>query len=258
MNAPDGRLCEQVAIVTGGAGGIGRATCRALAQAGAQVLVADVNPVRLAETIESLETVAARPPVAVAVDLRNEADADGLAREALTRWGRIDILVNAAGVLRGPGQTPRAVADLSLAEWTLILETNLRAVFLSCRAVLPTMLRQRRGDIVNLSSTSGRQGIAFDAAYCASKFGVIGFSEALADEVRTHGVRVQAVLPGAVDTPLWQQNGPLFRPRDIMAPERVANLIAFLVGLPDDVWLQHAMLLPLGSRHRVEGTGGSK
>ena len=107
---------------------------------------------------------------------------------------------------------------LPVAEWDLVVETNLRGVFLSNQAVLPAMLAQRRGVIVNLSSTSGKRGLADDAAYCASKFGVIGFSESLAEEVGPRGIRVQVVLPGPVDTPFWDQNGPLPKPARILPP----------------------------------------
>ena len=119
-------------------------------------------------------------------------------------------------------------------EWNRILNTNLTGTFLSNRAVLPVMLRQRSGLIVNLSSLSGRRGYAFDAAYCASKFALIGMTEALADELRPRGVRACVVLPGAIDTGMWNQNGGIPRPAYLLPASRVAGLIAFLAGLPAD------------------------
>src|SRR5262249_20528289 len=112
------------------------------------------------------------------------------------------------------------------------------------------MVAQRRGVIVNLSSTSGRHGLAYDAAYCASKFGVIGFSEALAEEVRSSGIKVHTVLPGAVDTAIWDQNRPLPRPEQILPPQRVAELILYLLTLPQDTILVRVAVTPceLGRR----------
>jgi NAD(P)-dependent dehydrogenase (short-subunit alcohol dehydrogenase family) len=158
-----------------------------------------------------------------------------MVRRTLDRYGRIDALVASAGILRGGN--PRVVAEMPVAEWDLVLDTNLKGVFLSNRAVLPTMMKQRQGVIINLSSTSGRQGLAYDSAYCASKFGVIGFSEALAEEMRPHGVKVHVILPGAVDTPMWDQNGPILRPLEILPPERVSDLIVYMITLPDDTIL---------------------
>ncbi|HEU4402202.1 MAG TPA: SDR family NAD(P)-dependent oxidoreductase, partial [Candidatus Polarisedimenticolia bacterium] len=149
----------------------------------------------------------------------------------------------------------QTVAETSLQAWDAVLETNLTGTFLANRAVLPCMLRQGRGNIVNLSSTSGRRGLALDAAYCASKFAVIGLTESLADELRPHGVRVQAVLPEVVDTPMLDQNGPLGRPRDMLAPERVADFIVHLLGLPDDTLMLNPVVAPFRGRRRSDSPG---
>jgi NAD(P)-dependent dehydrogenase (short-subunit alcohol dehydrogenase family) len=108
------------------------------------------------------------------------------------------------------------------------------------------MIAQRSGQIVNVSSTSGRKAYAFDTAYCASKYGIIGLTEALADEVRPYGVRVQAVLPGAIETPMWEQNGPLRRPHYALPPARVADVILYMLGLPEDAMLANTMIEPVG------------
>jgi len=131
-----------------------------------------------------------------------------------------------------------------------VLGTNLRGMFLCNRAVVSSMIQKRRGDIVNLSSVSGREGRAHDAPYCASKFGVIGMSEALAEEVRSYGVRVQLVIPDAVKTPMWDQNGPVPCPPDALPPERVADLILYMVSLPADTILLGATIAPLRARRR--------
>ena len=99
------------------------------------------------------------------------------------------------------------------------------------------MIKQRSGHIINISSTSGIQGRAFDAAYCASKFGVIGLSHSLVEEVGHYGIRVNVLLPDAVNTPIWDQNGPLRRPEEALPPERVAELVSFILALPKDTVL---------------------
>jgi 3-oxoacyl-[acyl-carrier protein] reductase len=241
-----------VAVVTGGGSGIGRATALALAEQGVSVVVVD-RPGSGTVTIREVEARGGHG-LALALDVRQPEDMTAMAQRTLDAYGRIDVLVASAGLLRtGP---PTTVERLPLQEWDTVLETNLRGVFLSNRAVLRTMLARHSGTIINLSSTSGRKGLAYDAAYCASKFGVIGFSEALAEEVGPRGVKVQVVLPGPVDTALWDQNGPLPRPATILAPERVAEFIAFLVSLPADTVVVEPTLLgfrPRGAR-RSGGT----
>jgi NAD(P)-dependent dehydrogenase (short-subunit alcohol dehydrogenase family) len=131
-----------------------------------------------------------------------------------------------------------------------VIDVNLRGTYLSNRAVLPALIEQRRGTILNLSSVSGIRARAHDAAYCASKFAVLGLSESLHAEVRRYGVRVQAILPDVVATPLWEQNGPVPRPADALPPERVADLIVFMLTQPDDTTLVAPMIAPLRARRR--------
>jgi NAD(P)-dependent dehydrogenase (short-subunit alcohol dehydrogenase family) len=173
----------------------------------------------------------------LALDVCREQDAAEMVQKTLDRFGHIDILVTCAGILRARGSSLKTLRDMSVEEWDEVLETNLKGVFLTNRAVLPTMMHQNRGDIINLSSTSGRKGLAYDSAYCASKFGVIGLSEALAEEAREYGIRVQVVLPGAIDTPMWGQNGPLPRPPELLPAARVADLIVCMLTLADGVIL---------------------
>jgi NAD(P)-dependent dehydrogenase (short-subunit alcohol dehydrogenase family) len=248
-----GRLDGKVVIVTGGASGIGLATGQAAAREGASVVVADLNPERVHEAVEALTRLAspAAGHLGVAMDVRSEADNEALARQALERFGRIDALVASAGILRKRGTSPKPLVKTSTEEWDEVLGVNLKGIFLSNRAVLPAMIRQRSGTIINISSVSGLEGRAHDAPYCASKFGVIGFSQSVADEVRGHGVKVQAVMPDAVNTPIWEQNYPVPRPGDALAPERVAEVILFLLTLPEDTVLTGSpVIAPLGARRR--------
>jgi 3-oxoacyl-[acyl-carrier protein] reductase len=250
MSVPGaGRLQGRSAIVTGGAGGIGRAVAFRLARDGASVAVADVSPEGTAETVRVLR--AEHPEAMVigsVVDVRDQGSVERMTHKVLERFGRIDILVASAGILRGVPGKPQTLVETSAEAWDKVIETNLTGMFLTIRSVLPVMQKQRRGDIITLSSMSGRKGIAYDSAYCASKFGVIGLSESLAEEARPYGIRVQAVLPEAVDTPLLAQNGPIFRPPDMLTAERVADFIAYLLALPEDTWLLNPSIGPSRAR----------
>ena len=250
---PTTRLQSRVAIVTGGASGIGQATCYVFAREGAQVVAVDFNPERLEETLAELNRL---NPIegghlALCLDVSNEDDMSSMADQALDKFGNIDILVASAGILRGTGQPPQPLIRISTEEWDQVLDTNLKGMFLSNRSVLPAMMKRRQGNIINLSSVSGKQGRAFDAPYCASKFGVIGMSESLAEEVRNSGIRVQIVIPDAVDTPIWDQNGPVPRPPNALAPERVADLILYLVTQPSDTMVTGAIIAPFGRRRGI-------
>jgi 3-oxoacyl-[acyl-carrier protein] reductase len=255
------RLVRQVALVTGAASGIGRAVCAALAGEGASIAAADVNADGVSRTLAELPEASAEAS-AFEVDVRREDDVARLVDEATTRFGRVDILVACAGILRPRGCAPKPLAETDPSEWDAVIETNLRGVFLTNRAVLPGMIARRRGQIVNLSSTSGRQGRALDSAYCASKFGVIGLSEALAEEVRPYGIKVHVVLPDAVATPMWKQNGPIAAPPDALPPARVAELIVYLLSMPEDTILVGPVIAPFRSRRRTSpgrravGSGG--
>jgi NAD(P)-dependent dehydrogenase (short-subunit alcohol dehydrogenase family) len=240
------RLEGRVAIVTGGTIGIGRAICHALAGEGAHVVVVGRNTERLTETVAAMEGAEKKNAhAALCLDVTNEGDMERMAEAANERFGRIDILIAAAGILRAKGGRLRTLQQMSSQEWDEVLDTNLKGVFLSNRAVLPSMIKQRSGNIVNISSTSGRKGLAYDSAYCASKFGVIGLSEALAEEMRQYGIRVQTLLPGAIGTGMWNQNGPLPRPGNILNAERVADIVVHMVTLPEDTLFPMPVIEPL-------------
>jgi NAD(P)-dependent dehydrogenase (short-subunit alcohol dehydrogenase family) len=244
-------LAGQHAIVTGGASGIGRATCLRLAGLGASVTMVDINPQLLAEAAQEISNVAGVPePLILTRDISNETDMEDMARVSLEKFGSIDILVHSAGILRGPGSGPKMMADVDLGEWDRVINTNLKGTFLCNRAVLPAMVKQRRGQIINISSTSGLQGRPLDSVYCASKFGVIGLSHALAEEVRPYGIRVQVVAPDAVDTLMWEQNKPVRAPNDALPPSRVADLIVYLLTLPLDAIFGDVVIAPFRYRRR--------
>jgi NAD(P)-dependent dehydrogenase (short-subunit alcohol dehydrogenase family) len=241
-------LAGKAAIVTGAASGIGRACARLLGSRGAKVALVDLDEDALRALAEELGGADVALPLRLSIT--SESDMARMAESTLETFGRIDHLVACAGILRTGGSL-QTLADTSLEDWETIVRTNLTGTFLSNRAVLPAMLAQREGDIVNLSSTSGRQGRPFDGPYCASKFGIIGLSESLAEEVSSHGIRVQTLLPDAVETPLWDQNGPHgLRPTHALPPERVAEVILYMLTLPRDTYLLNTVVAPFKTRKK--------
>lgn len=245
--ATSNKFANKIMIVTGGGSGIGKAVCLAMASQGAQIVIVDINKVAAEATAAD---VTGPSPLVLIADIQDEARMNALAATVVESFGRIDALIHCAGILRHGGRGPRPMFDISLEEWDAVIGINLKGTFLCNRAVLGAMIRQRSGHIINLSSTSGIQGRAFDTAYCASKFGVIGLSHSLAEEMRHYGIRVNVILPDAVDTPMWDQNGPLRQPEDALPPERVAELIAFILGMPEDTVLGDVVIKAFKTRRR--------
>jgi NAD(P)-dependent dehydrogenase (short-subunit alcohol dehydrogenase family) len=233
-------------IITGGASGIGGACARLFAAQGAQLTLVDRDEGKLAALAAQLGANV----LPLRLDVSVEADMAEMATRAKARFGGIDALVAAAGIRSTSGE-PKPVIDLSYEEWRRIVEVNLTGTFLSNRAVLPAMLERGGGDIVNVSSTAGLQGRAFDAPYSSSKAGVIGFSEALSEEIGRRGIRVQTLLPDAVDTPLWEQAGSTsLKPPHMLSPGRVAEFILYMLTLPRDAYLLNPAIHPLRVRTR--------
>jgi 3-oxoacyl-[acyl-carrier protein] reductase len=194
-----GRVQDRVAVVTGASQGLGRAIAERLAQEGAAVALGDVDEAGLARTAESIRASGARV-VGVAGDLTEEEPARRLIETAVERFGRIDILVNNVG-----GSRNAKIWEMKVEDWDFVLRLNLRSTFLCTRAAVPHMMRQRSGKIVCLSS-GAREGTPWTAyyeggsAYSAAKAGVHGFIRDVALELAEHGVTVNAVAPGPIDT----------------------------------------------------------
>ncbi|HSB81142.1 MAG TPA: SDR family oxidoreductase [Candidatus Methylomirabilis sp.] len=219
------KLRGKVAIVTGGGRGIGRAAALALGREGAAVALAARSAVEIEAVAREVRDLGAQA-IPVATDVACEDDIARLSRRTLETFGRIDILVNNAGI----GLPLRDVVDLGLDEWSRVLQVNLTGPFLCAKAVLPSMIRQRWGKIINISSLGGQVGVAGNSAYGASKAGLLLFTRCLAAEVKRHGIDVNAICPSGTDTRLLREMGRAEGRTNLMQPEEIANTILFLVS----------------------------
>ena len=230
----DGELAGQVVIVTGAGRGIGRAVARDLAGAGARlVLVARTK----AELTRLADEIGAERATVVAGDVADEATAAAAVARAQDWGGTVDGVVNNAGIgWSGP------VHEMPLDAWRGLMDVNLTGVFLFTRAALPVMLKRGRGHIINIASGAGRLGMAGSAAYSASKFGVIGFTEAVGLEVRQSGVKVSVVEPGSVQTSFSAGTAA----RDwALRPDDVARVVRMVLAGGPNVWIREAFVSPL-------------
>jgi NAD(P)-dependent dehydrogenase (short-subunit alcohol dehydrogenase family) len=203
-------LQGKTVIVTGGGSGIGRAIATALVREDANVVVAS----RRAPSVDGASSVRC--------DVRKKVDTLRVVKTTAERFGRIDILVNNSGL-----GVQREVVDCSEEDWHLVLDTNLTGTFLMTQAVLPTMIAQRSGYILNIASQAAKHGYPEAGPYCASKFGIVGLSEALQQEVREYGIHVHCLCPALVQVPP-PRNASETRD-DVLQVEDLASTVLFLL-----------------------------
>ncbi|HYO63377.1 MAG TPA: SDR family oxidoreductase [Pyrinomonadaceae bacterium] len=231
-------LSEQLAVVTGGGTGIGRAFAEALSQAGARVLIASRRRDVLERAAGELNARAGSERVfTYAFDVRDRAQCERLAAYAAERFGALDVLVNNSGLA-----VPETVEELTDEGWDKVLETNLRGAMWLVRAALPLMLKNDFGDIVNVSSQAGKHGYADVPSYCASKWGLLGFAESVRDHVRKGGanVRVFNLCPGLVDV---ERTGRDEEPREgFVHVSNMARALLFALSLDRNVVLEDISL----------------
>jgi 2-dehydro-3-deoxy-L-rhamnonate dehydrogenase (NAD+) len=225
----------QVAIVTGGARGIGIATATLLAERGYLVVIADIDGAVAEEAVRGLSSSGLRAS-AVQVDVGNRRSVETMIQSVIETHGQIDVLINNAGIAGNAAPITEVTDD----DWDMMLRVDLTSVFLCCRAVMPHMLSRQKGTIVNVASIAGKEGNPKMVPYSSAKAGVIGLTKALAKEVATAGVRVNAVAPAVIETAILKTLTPAqvdyMKSRIPMGrfglPEEAAHVIAFLAS-PD-------------------------
>ena len=226
------RLKDKNAIVTGAGQGIGRSIALKLAQEGANVVIAEVNADTGAQTAKEVEALGRRA-LFISVDVANQKQVQGMADQVLKAWKRIDILVNNAGFDR-PGHLLKVKEE----DWDAVLGVHLKGTLNCIQAVVPHMIENGYGKIVNLSSVWGKRGAVSEISYSSAKAGIIGLTKSVARELGRYQINVNAILPGLILTPtiakmaekyqnMIIENTPL---RRIGQPEEVANVVAFLVS----------------------------
>ncbi len=223
-------LTNRVAIVTGGARGIGQAIAVRLAEAGASLVIADIGDA--APVVEQIKGLG-RQAIAVVADVSAAADANRIVESAVATFGHADILVNNAGITRD-----QLMLRMSDEDWDAVLRVNLKSAFLCTRAVLRPMIRQRWGRIISISSVVGIVGNAGQANYASAKAGLIGLTKTISREVASRGITANAIAPGFIDTAMTQrlpeeQREALKKtiPAGFLGtPVDVANAVAFLAS----------------------------
>lgn len=229
----DGQRHDTVAIVTGGAQGIGWATALLLARQGHTIAIADIDDVLAGQAAARLEADGHRAS-AIRVDVGHRPSVEAMVATALATHGQIDVLINNAGI----AGTTAPLVDVTDDDWFEMLRVDLTSVFLCCRAVLPHMLARQRGAIVNVASIAGKEGNPRMVPYSTAKAGVIGLTKAVAKEVAQSGIRVNAVAPAVIETGIlktltaaqvayMQSRIPMGR---FGLPEEAAAVIAFLAS----------------------------
>jgi 3-oxoacyl-[acyl-carrier protein] reductase len=230
-------LASAIALVTGGSRGIGRAIAMKLAELGAKVAICGRDSEKLRATAEQLQALTERVLWQTA-DVTRADEVGKLVSATEAKLGPIGILVNNAGIgLFGPAH------EKSEEEWDRVLRTNLKSVFLVSRAVVPSMIRQGSGDIINISSLAGRNTFAGGGLYCASKWGVQGLSGCMAEDLRDHGIRVSVICPGSVATEFSGRG--VKEPGKALQPEDVAHAVEAVLTQRQGSFMSEIHIRPL-------------
>jgi NAD(P)-dependent dehydrogenase (short-subunit alcohol dehydrogenase family) len=233
---PEKPLAERVALITGASRGIGLAIAKTLAALGARIGLCARDPQRLAGAAAELERQGAAVK-AVPADVSRSAAVVPLIETIEQSLGPVEILVNNAGIgVFGP------IQDASEANWDAVMDTNLKSVFLLSRAVAPSMISRRTGHIINIASLAGKNAFAGGGIYCASKWGLLGLTECLAEDLRPFGIRVSAICPGSVATDFSPHATK--DPNKMLQPEDIAHAVSMILTQAPQSFISEVLLRP--------------
>ena len=231
-------LKGKIALITGGSQGIGLAIAHALADEGCNLIICGRNQARLNRVAKELS--GKTEVTALPCDVRDPRSVKRMFASVARKFKALDILINSAGI----AHAFRPTAEVSVKEWTDVIATNLTGTFLVTQAALPFM--RRGGAIANILSMSAKRAFPNLAAYNASKFGALGFTNTLREELRQRGIRVIAVLPGSTDTPIWNVLWPEAPRHKMIRPETVAEALVSALRLPPESTVEELAIMPTG------------
>ncbi|HEY9763037.1 MAG TPA: SDR family oxidoreductase [Trichocoleus sp.] len=235
----DQPLADKVAIVTGGARGLGEATCRCLAEAGLKVVVADVQPALAEKVVQEIQN-AEGDAIALPLDVSNPDQSTQFVEQVLDHYGKVDVLINNAGI-----DVTLSVEELDVQDWQRVMGVNLNGPFYMSKAVFPHMREQGSGQIINIVSTAAKRAWANASVYHASKWGLLGFSQALHVEGRLHNIKVTSVIAGGMRTPFLTERFPDIDLTTLQDPANVAETIKYLLMQPKETVISEIMVLPM-------------
>jgi NADP-dependent 3-hydroxy acid dehydrogenase YdfG len=233
-------MANPVTLVTGASRGLGAAIALAFAEEGHDLVLLSRNEGAMKELAAGISGSYGREPLVLACDISSGTAVSDAVNKAAERFKRIDVLVNNAGAA-----VFSSILETTEEDWDAMLDTNLKGTFLVTKAVLPTMIASKQGHIFNILSTAGVETFRFCGAYGASKAGARGFTNVLREETREHGIRVTGVIPGPIDTPIWDDKGDDWDRGKMMRPEDIAQAMISVFKLPMSTVIEELLLRPV-------------
>jgi NADP-dependent 3-hydroxy acid dehydrogenase YdfG len=218
-------LQEKVVVVVGATGGIGTALCQKLIPTGAKLVLAARQSDRLTSLAQTLAAMGGQNVLVVPTDITDPLQPNALMKKAVEQFGRVDALVNTAGAA-----ILKQYSKLEPSDWDAMLDLNLKGCFYTAQAAVEVMKEQKSGHICNVVGILGKHSMITGAAYCASKFGVVGFSKCMAEEVKRYGVKFTLFYFGGIDSPFWDTAGLRVDRSKMLRPETAANAILFALS----------------------------